>query len=74
MGKLMKDVPATRYSLLDRPTPELRKAELLRNFAEDAHSYTEQRRIKSPFVPVVSRPYRSTAEELEAYLQSAYRR
>ncbi len=75
MGKLMKDVPATRYSLLDRPSPELRTAQLLRNFEEDAKSEVEPPSFDRSFVP--DRHYqqpRSTAQELEAYLRHAYRR
>jgi hypothetical protein len=75
MGKLMKDVPATRYSLLDRPSAELRKAELLRNFAEDAQSDVAPRSFDHPLVTEKNyQSPRNTAQELEAYLQHAYRR
>jgi hypothetical protein len=73
MGTLMKDVPATRYSLLDRDTPEQRHAQLIRNFEEDVLSSTQ--RSFDPFSPpAVTYRYRSTAEELEAYMRHAYRR
>lgn len=73
MGKLMKDVPATRYNLLDRGTPEQRHAELLRHFEEDARSPEPAPYHLSP-APAPIYKYRSTAEELEIYLRSAYGR
>lgn len=73
MGTLMKDVPATRYSLLDRGTPEQRHAQLIRNFEEDALSNPQHKSDPTPS-PTMSYRYRSTAEELEAYLRHAYRR
>ncbi len=73
MGKLMKDVPATRYNLLDLGTPEQRRAQLLRNFEEDAQSADPTPGV-SALPPTPAYRYRSTAEELEAYLQAAYGR
>lgn len=77
MGKLMKDVPATRYSLLDRPSPVQRRAEQLKNFAEDAQPDIKQSghvQSRDPLLTTVAyRPRRSAHEELEAYMQSAYR-
>ncbi len=74
MGTLMKDVPATRYSLLNRTTPELRKAELIRNFQEDVRRPTRPMHPGPSSLTIGSRQYRSTEEELHAYVKSAYRR
>ena len=47
MGKLMKDVPATRYNLLDNVPPDQRRAQQLKNFEEDAKQ-RDQEKISHP--------------------------
>ncbi len=75
MGKLMKDVPATRYNLLDNVPSEQWRAQQLKNFEEDAKQRSQEKNSHPNFFSTVGyrRPSLSAAQELEDYMRQAYR-
>jgi hypothetical protein len=68
MGNLMKDAPATRYALLDRIRPESQKASPTVQPEKNIRSAAAPRHQLPP-PPIHPKKYRSTAEELEAYVR-----
>lgn len=77
MGNLMKDAPATRYALLDRSRPDIQEPQPSAWPGKNINSTSAIARQpvrQLAAYPEYPRKYRSTVEELEAYIRFAYRR